>query len=109
MYSGIWLDLDERKRPVAAPKLTGWATPDGWQKGLRPECVENQFSNTDQSIQGARQAPVNGKATSSQGEREELICQIEAMAEPLGKGLYRGLLKAVVGYGVQRTFARLQC
>ena len=35
-FTGMWVDLDERKRPKSVPKLDGWATPQGWRQGLRP-------------------------------------------------------------------------
>ena len=35
-FTGTWVDLDDRKRPKAVPKLDGWATPEGWRRGLRP-------------------------------------------------------------------------
>jgi len=35
-FSGVWVDLDERKRPKVIPRLFGWATPQGWRQGLRP-------------------------------------------------------------------------
>src|SRR5712691_823651 len=35
-FTGTWVDLDDRKRPKTVPKLAGWATPDGWGRGLRP-------------------------------------------------------------------------
>ena len=35
-FTGTWVDLDERKRPKSIPKLDGWAMPEGWQQGLRP-------------------------------------------------------------------------
>ena len=35
-FTGTWVDLDERKRPKSIPKLDGWATPEGWRQGLRP-------------------------------------------------------------------------
>src|SRR5437868_10210493 len=38
-FTGTWVDLDERKRPKSVPQLVGWATPAGWQGGLRPRCV----------------------------------------------------------------------
>jgi hypothetical protein len=31
-FDGIWVDLDERKRPKTALKLFGWATPEGWRQ-----------------------------------------------------------------------------
>ena len=94
-YSGSWVNLDERKRPLATPSLSGWATPEGWRKGLRPVRAENRLLNTDQSLRTPSQAPANRKRTLKRGEQDELIRQIEAMAEALGKNLYRGILKAV--------------
>ena len=35
-FTGTWVDLDDRKRPKSVPQLAGWATPAGWQVGLRP-------------------------------------------------------------------------
>src|ERR1700733_9420893 len=35
-FAGMWVDLDDRKRPKTVPKLDGWATPEGWRRGLRP-------------------------------------------------------------------------
>jgi DNA polymerase III delta prime subunit len=80
-FTGIWVDLDERKRPKTKPTLTGWATPEGWKEGLRPgkEPGPNKTGDT------VRPDEASG----------ELIRQIAAMAQPLGKGLYRGLLKSV--------------
>ena len=50
-FSGVWVDLDERKRPKAIPRLFGWATPQGWRQGLRPgqeaKATENPPSSTD--------------------------------------------------------------
>ena len=81
-FTGTWVDLDERKRPKTKPTLTGWATPEGWRQGLRPgkEPAPNKTGDT----------PVRQDETSG-----ELIRQIEAMAQALGKSLYRGLLKSV--------------
>jgi hypothetical protein len=81
-FTGIWVDLDERKRPKTKPTLTGWATPEGWKEGLRPgkEPGPNKTGDT----------PVRPDEASG-----ELIRQIAAMAQPLGKGLYRGLLKSI--------------
>ena len=78
-FSGLWVDLDERKRPLCRPALAGWATPQGWRDGLRPQAIQRE--------------PSTGNISSS--ESDELVRQIEAMSEVLGKGLYRGILKAV--------------
>jgi hypothetical protein len=94
-FSGVWMDLDERKRPKTTPRLVGWATPEGWRKGLRPDREENQRSTNGYSGKVAGDLEVHRSGKSRQSERDELIREIETMAEPLGKGLYRGLLKNV--------------
>src|SRR6185437_4883991 len=81
-FTGIWVDLDERKRPKTKPTLAGWATPEGWKEGLRPGKESGPTKTGDKPV---RQDEASG----------ELIRQIEAMAQALGKGLYRGLLKSV--------------
>ena len=35
-FEGVWVDLDERRRPKSIPQLPSWATPTGWAQGLRP-------------------------------------------------------------------------
>ena len=94
-FTGVWVDLDDRKRPKSIPRLFGWATPQGWRQGLKPgQEAETTLSNP---------APRGdfGAGVASQGqdvnveESRALVRQIEAMAEPLGRRLYRGLLKTV--------------
>jgi hypothetical protein len=87
-FTGTWVDLDERKRPKTTPSLAGWATPDGWRQGLRPYNGENPRSS--QSSTGA----ATQDSETCRGDHAQLVCQIESMAQPLGRGLYRGLLKA---------------
>ena len=93
-FTGVWVDLDDRKRPKTRPRLAGWATPDGWRQGLRPQ-QQSATEETSQKVRAAKEAaaPATGEAISN--ERAELIRQIEAMAAPLGRRLYRGLLKRV--------------
>jgi hypothetical protein len=94
-FSGAWVDLDERKKPKCIPRLFGWATPKGWRQGLKP----GQEAETMVSNPAPRGNP--GARVASQGqdvnveESGALVRQIEAMAEPLGRRLYRGLLKTV--------------
>jgi hypothetical protein len=93
-FTGIWVDIDDRKRPKKIPTLPEWATPDGWRKGLRPHSDSNPKSNHQDK---ASSAPAhdnrrNGAATTKESS---LVEQIEALAKPLGKALYRGLLKSV--------------
>jgi hypothetical protein len=82
-FTGVWVDLDERNRPKKTPQLAGWATPDGWSRGLRP-------GNRDAS------APTDAQPKddlSSDGSGDQLVREIEQMKEKLGTYLYRGLLR----------------
>jgi len=84
----MWVDLDDRKRPKTIPALSDWATPEGWRQGLRPQQRED-LPNSD-PLANAKPGTGHGSAAPS-----SLILQIEALAEPLGKRMYRGLLKRV--------------
>ena len=68
--------MDERKRPRSAPALPRWATPEGWAQGLRP----NVSSKSNSARDGGSEVAALAKA-------------VEGMAEQLGRGLYRGLLR----------------
>jgi hypothetical protein len=81
-FEGIWVDLDERKRPRSFPQLPNWAIPERWAQGLRP--------NVSSKSNGAS----NGVKARNRGcETAALANEIEGMAELLGRGLYRGLLR----------------
>ena len=88
-FTGTWVDLGERKRPKTTPSLPGWATPEGFRQGIRPQSDENTRSTQ------LLARPATQDAVTCRGDHAELVCQIESMAQPLGRGLYRGLLKAV--------------
>lgn len=88
-FGGVWVDLDERQRPRELPQVAGWATPEGWRKGLRPS-QRNDSEPSHATTQGALK-----KVRRVSSKRTELIQQIEAMAEPLGRAMYRGVLKKV--------------
>jgi hypothetical protein len=90
-FTGTWVDLDDRKRPKIIPKLAGWATPEGWRQGLRPGRPPNSQPSKPTKSSGAG-THQRGQA---QNQHPELIQRIEGMAGLLGKGLYRGLLKAI--------------
>jgi hypothetical protein len=81
-FEGVWVDLDERKRPKTIPQLPQWATPTGWNRGLRPNLVTRSDSEAGDS-----------KATASASQSAGVLAEVEALAEPLGRGLYRGLLR----------------
>jgi hypothetical protein len=87
-YPGTWVDLDDRKRPKTIPALSDWATPEGWRHGLRPQ-QRGDSPNSD-PLANAKPRTGNGSVAPS-----SLILQIEALAEPLGKRMYRGLLKRI--------------
>jgi ATPase family associated with various cellular activities (AAA) len=87
-YTGTWVDLDERKRPKTLPSLPEWATPEGWRQGLRPQ------QKADSPVRGPRSSAEPG-SDRCPAASSSLIPQIEALAEPLGKRMYRGLLKRI--------------
>ncbi len=94
-FSGMWVDLDERKRPKSIPRLFGWATPNGWRQGLRPgQEADTTLSNPALGNDLHAGIAPPGRDVNLE-ESNALIRQIEAMAEPLGKRLYRGVLKTV--------------
>jgi len=88
------VELDEHGYPTEPPQLDGWATPEGWRKGLR--CLSHGESGA------VKPAPADKRKKNSRSdeptvspEDRRIIQQIEAMAQPLGKAMYRGLLKAI--------------
>ena len=80
-FTGTWVDLDDRKRPKTVPQLFGWAIPQGWREGQRPrpeaETAISNLASNDVSPE----------------EPHQMVREIEAMADALGKRLYRGVLK----------------
>jgi len=94
-FTGVWVDLDERKRPKNTPRLFGWATPQGWRQGLRLGREPNGEPPDPTSCADHRgNAAQSGWDTSGE-DMNAFLGQIEAMAEPLGRRLYRGILKTV--------------
>jgi hypothetical protein len=94
-FTGTWVDLDERKRPKSVPKLDGWATPEGWRRGLRPHAEEDSkpAERTTARTDGRGDGHRNGNDASDQ--RASLVREIEQMEQALGKRMYRGLLKTL--------------
>jgi hypothetical protein len=94
-FTGTWVDLDERKRPKSVPRLDGWATPDGWRQGLRPnaEVAARLSQQATAGNNGNGDGHDSSKGTSEQ--RASLVREIEQMERSVGKRMYRGLLKAV--------------
>jgi hypothetical protein len=92
-FDGVWVDLDERKRPKTALKLFGWATPEGWRQGLRPQRMAGAHSDGEASASVDSGRSQNQQPVKS--DIAELLCQIEGLEKRLGEPLYRGLLKRV--------------
>jgi hypothetical protein len=90
-FTGVWVDIDDRKRPKKIPTLPEWAKPDGWRKGLRPHNDSNPRSDHQDEVSSTHVNRRNGATT----KQSVVVRQIEALADPLGKALYRGLLKSV--------------
>ncbi len=94
-FSGVWVDLDERKRPKNIPRLFGWATPKGWRQGLRPgQEADITLSNPSPRNDFESEVAPQGRDVNHE-KLDALIRQIEALTEPLGRPLYRGVLKTV--------------
>lgn len=94
-FTGAWVDLDERKRPKSTPRLFGWATPLGWRQGMRPGQEANTKPANPISCGDHRRGAAQPGRDASAEDTNALVRQIEAMAEPLGRRLYRGILKTV--------------
>jgi hypothetical protein len=90
-FTGTWVELDDRKRPRTVPQLGGWATPEGWRRGLRPQYASDQRiseANPRNGEYGQR----SGRATTA---RSDLVRAIQHMESAVGRRMYRGLLKSV--------------
>jgi hypothetical protein len=94
-FTGTWVDLDERKRAKGVPKLTGWATPEGWRQGLRPntEVGARLSEQTTAGNNGNGDGHDSGKGANDNGA--SLVREIEQMERSVGMRMYRGLLKSV--------------
>jgi len=90
-FTGTWVDLDDRKRPKSVPQLTGWATPAGWQEGLRPSCAREQ-KPSERTVAGNGGNPQHNGVASAR--RNGILQEIEKMEHVVGKRMYRGLLKS---------------
>jgi hypothetical protein len=89
-FSGTWVDLDDHKRPKTVPKLVDWATPEGWQRGLRP------YTESASKPPGRTTAGNNGNGDCHEsGKGASFVREIEQMESLVGRRMYRGLLKAV--------------
>src|SRR5260370_30861957 len=90
-FTGTWVDLDDRKRPKSVPQLAGWATPAGWQEGLRPSCAREQKPSERRGGENGGNGQHNGGASAPQNG---IFHEIEQMEQLGGKRMYRGLLRS---------------
>jgi hypothetical protein len=91
-FTGTWVALDDRKRPKSVPQLAGWATPAGWQEGLRPGCASGRKPCERPTEGNGGNSQHNGH---SEGANGDVLREIERMEGVVGKRMYRGLLKSV--------------
>lgn len=91
---GVWVELDEHGHPAETPQLDGWATPEGWRKGLR-SLPHGESGAVKPAGADKRKKNFRSDEPSVSPDDRRMIQQIEAMAQPLGKAMYRGLLKAI--------------
>jgi len=89
-FTGMWVDLDERKRPKSVPQLAGWATPAGWREGLRPRCIAEVKSQSPGENAGSGDHSRQGSVVA-----DKVLPEIEGMEKVIGKRMYRGVLKSV--------------
>jgi hypothetical protein len=100
-FGGVWLDIDGKGRPLSIPTLPGWATPDGWRRGLRAdrsgasspaEASSREGGRTDQDAHSAV-VTNNPKVVTNTGKN--VVRELRAMEKVLGKALYHGVLASV--------------
>jgi hypothetical protein len=94
----VWVDLDDRKRPVAIPSLPTWATPEGWSNGLRARKeleVPTGHNNRGNPKQDKKKREPSRQEASKRNPPSEIVAEIEQMHQSLGSPLYRGILKRV--------------
>jgi hypothetical protein len=89
---GEWIELNEQGVPARIPKLPRWATPNGWLVGLRPKPRRNRRAAIRANW---RSGSGDSTCRPTNGTGGDLVVQIEAMENKIGKRLYRGLLKRV--------------
>jgi hypothetical protein len=94
-FTGAWVDLDDRKRPKTVPKLAGWATPEGWRRGLRPTTESDPKSSGRAPAASGGNSPVPHNSNGASAKGGSLVREIAQMEQTLGKRMYRGLLKTL--------------
>jgi Rad52/22 family double-strand break repair protein len=91
-FTGVWVDLDQRKRPKTVPKLPKWATPSGWLEGLRPGMNGAEPKSPGENGAAKDTQPRQAGASNS-AQPNATVRELESMETKLGKKIYHGLLK----------------
>jgi hypothetical protein len=91
-FTGTWVDLDEKKRPKSVPQLTGWATPAGWLKGIRPSCAHEPSAKEGTTAGNGHDGRYKGHSSDVSNDVHR---EIEGFERVISKRMYRGLLKSV--------------
>jgi hypothetical protein len=92
--------------PKWIPKLPRWATPKGWLAGLGPKPRRNGQAWVRPN------GHTGGGGFASQGTNgngRNLLAEIEAMEEKIGKCMYRGLLRRVARVWAPRQIRENFC
>ena len=108
----IWIDLDQHRQPVRPPALSGWALPENWRKGLRPQSKNGNGQATSESQAARPKGESNGnhRPPSSNGgngqnqtekptgsscvvQGDALDGRILSLEKAVGAGLYRNILR----------------
>jgi hypothetical protein len=84
---GIWVDLDERKQPLAKPRLPDWALPQR-KPGVATGQNGNAHTGTNGHLQHKSVAPV---------DLPTLKARVKSLCEQVGFGLARSVTKVIAG------------
>jgi len=108
----IWVDLDQHRQPARTPVLSGWALPENWRKGMRPQDKDangqahagSQAARSNGGSNGNHRPPsgnggngqnqtekANGSRSAVQGDA--LNERILSLEKAVGAGLYRNILR----------------
>ena len=94
-FTGVWVDIDDRKRPKKIPTLPEWATPDGWRKGLRPHNDSNPRSDHQDEVSSAHDNRRNGAATTNESSLVRQIERLKSALERVGSEPLPRILKSL--------------
>jgi hypothetical protein len=113
----IWVDLDQHRQPVRTPALSGWALPENWRKGMRPQGkngngqsnARSQAARPNGGSNGNREHTATRPANASSGNDHDqagksngsaaidsggdLDKRILSFEKAVGAGLYRNILR----------------